>query len=428
MTVNNEIPSLICCPNCGHAYDITEQVISKIVDSEQKKVIEEQTKVVESLKIKESILDSNIKNQEKLLESRICDSKEKIRESVTKEVTDKLISQNETSLKILKDELEIQNSNVKSLKEKQALAEKEKRIIRDEFDSKISLLKKEHLQDIEDEKEKVKKRAFDEFEMNTREKQKIIDEQKRLIEEQKRKLEQGSVQIQGEVQEEAIEEYLKNQFPLDNIIEIKKGSRGADILQTVNSRENSNCGLIYYESKRTKKFSNDWISKLKRDMQEKNADIGVLITEKLPNNADRMKKINGIWICTFDEFKGISQILRELVLRVNKIKISQENIADKKELLYRFLTSNQFQSIMESFVQTFNDINSDIEREKNQATINFNRRRARIESLKESMFSVFGKISGISGSDIKMLEMESNQKETKSKVEILNKLSSYSDL
>ena len=70
MTVNNEIPSLICCPNCGHAYDITEQVISKIVDSEQKKVIEEQTKVVESLKIKESILDSNIKNQEKLLKKR----------------------------------------------------------------------------------------------------------------------------------------------------------------------------------------------------------------------------------------------------------------------------------------------------------------------------------------------------------------------
>ncbi|MEZ4690378.1 MAG: DUF2130 domain-containing protein [Ignavibacteria bacterium] len=39
--------------------------------------------------------------------------------------------------------------------------------------------------------------------------------------------------LQGEVQELALEEYLRNNFPFDNISEIKKGQRGADAIQIV---------------------------------------------------------------------------------------------------------------------------------------------------------------------------------------------------
>ena len=160
-------------------------------------------------------------------------------------------------------------------------------------------------------------------------------------------------------------------------------------------------------------------------MQEKNADIGILVTEKLPNDTDRMSIVNGIYICTFHEFRGLSHVLRDVILNYNRIKISQENMGDKKELLYQFLTGNEFQSIMENFVETFSDINSDFDREYKQAIVNFNRRKGRLESLKNLMFSIFGRFSGIAGSSIKKLEMENDNEEKKSNVEILKSLSNY---
>lgn len=399
-------------------YDISEQVINHIVNTEQNAYIKR-------LREKEEKLDLNLKNQEEKYQSEIFEIKQKLKKDIHTELSKKVKEENETALKILNDELDQKSKDYKKLMDQQANSEKEKRTIEDSKNAEILRLKKEHLDNLKLESEKAKRLVEQDFEMKIRENEKKLDDQKKLINEQKRKLEQGSVQIQGEVQEEAIEDYLKNSFPLDTIQEIKKGVKGADCLQTVNTRENSNCGKIYYESKRTKNFSNDWISKFKKDMQEKNADIGILVTEKLPNNSDKMSIINGIYICTFQEFRGLSHVLRDVILNYNRIKISQENIGDKKELLYQFLTGNEFQSIMENFVETFSDINSDFDREYKQAIVNFNRRKGRLESLKKLMLSIFGRFSGIAGSSIKKLEMENENEEKKSNVEILKSLSNY---
>ena len=118
------------------------------------------------------------------------------------------------------------------------------------------------------------------------------------------------MQLQGEVQELAIEEWLQQQYPLDTIDEIKKGARGGDCIQIVNTRTTKNCGKIYYESKRTKKFEATWIDKFKADMRIKGADIGVIVTESMPTEMDRMGLKDGVYICTFQEFKSLSCILR----------------------------------------------------------------------------------------------------------------------
>ena len=399
-------------------YDISEQVVNHIVNTEQNAYIKR-------LREKEEKLDLNLKNQEDKYQSEIFDIKQKLKKDIHSELSKKVKEENETALEILNKELDQKSKDYKKLLDQQAYSQKEKRTIEESKNAEILSLKKEHLDNLKLESEKAKRLVEQDFEMKIRENEKKLDDQKRLINEQKRKLEQGSVQIQGEVQEEAIEDYLKNSFPLDTIQEIKKGAKGADCLQTVNTRENSNCGIIYYESKRTKNFSNEWISKFKKDMQEKNADIGILVTEKLPNDTDGMSLVNGIIVCTFQEFRGLSHVLRDVILNYNRIKISQENIGDKKELLYQFLTGNEFQSIMESFVQTFNEIQKDFEREQNQSVINFSRRKTRLDSIKKLMFSIFGRFSGIAGSSIKKLEMENDNEEKKSNVEILKSLSKY---
>ena len=167
----------------------------------------------------------------------------------------------------------------------------------------------------------------------------ITDRDKRIkdlqqaLEEARRKAEQGSMQLQGEVQELAIEEWLAANFPLDKIEEIKKGARGADCLQIVNTRSRKNCGKIYYESKRTKDFQPSWIEKFKKDIRDKGADIGVLVTQSMPSDMERMGSKDGIWVCTFEEFKSLCAVLRQSVIRISEAVEIQENKGDKMAML-----------------------------------------------------------------------------------------------
>ena len=154
-------------------------------------------------------------------------------------------------------------------------------------------------------------KARDEERMKNAELQKKLDDQTRLINEMKRKTEQGSMQTQGEVQELAIEEYLENTFPRDVIEEISKGKRGGDCVHIVRDHYENECGRILYESKRTKHFSYEWISKIKDDMRLKQADLGVIVTEALPEGMTRFGEIDGIWVCTFIEFKALALVVPE---------------------------------------------------------------------------------------------------------------------
>jgi hypothetical protein len=169
-----------------------------------------------------------------------------------------------------------------------------------------------------------------------------LEDQKKLTEEMNHKREQGSMQMQGEVQELVIEEWIGTHFPLDTIEEIKKGARGGDCIQIVNTRSRQNCGSIYYESKRTKDFQHSWIEKFKTDIRDRSADIGVQVTDVLPSDMDCMGFKDGIWICTYEEFKGLCGVLRESIIQISLAVGSQENKGDKMHMVYEYLTSPTF--------------------------------------------------------------------------------------
>jgi hypothetical protein len=225
----------------------------------------------------------------------------------------------------------------------------------------------------------------------------------------KRKQEQGSMQLQGEVQELAIEEWLSNNFKFDTIEEIKKGANGADCLQVVNTREFQNCGKIYYESKRTKSFQVSWIEKFKNDIREKGANIGVLVTEVLPKGMERMGLKDGIWICDFEEFKGLSAVLRQSIININSAIISQEGKSDKMVMLYDFLTSNEFRLQMDGIVEGFTQMQVDLNAEKNAVKRLWKKREKQIEKVINNTVNMHGAIKGIAGNavkEIKILELE----------------------
>jgi len=217
------------------------------------------------------------------------------------------------------------------------------------------------------------------------------------------------MQLQGEVQELAIENWLQNKFPLDTIEEIKKGVRGADCLQIVNTYNNQNCGTIYYESKRTQNFQASWIEKFKNDIRDKGANIGVLVTEVMPSDMNRMGLKDGVWICNYDEFKGLSMVLRQSIIELNNVINTQENKGDKMVMLYNYLTGNEFRLQVEGIVEGFTQMQADLISEKRSIQGHWKKREKQIEKVINNTNFMYSSIKGIAGNaiqDIQALEYE----------------------
>ena len=337
----------IKCPNCGTSIDVQDILAHQLEDEIKRKyqsqLVEERKKhevqAGHLAKAKEEFEDKKRKENELFQERLERQVKERSKEAEEK-LKLKLANEQQEQFKALQSELNEKSEQVKELNRTKAEIEKLKREKSELKEAAEAEAQKKLNEILISEKDKIRKSEEEKNELKYKELQKQLEDQKRLTEEMKRKQEQGSMQMQGEVQELAIEEWLAAQFPLDTIEEIKKGARGGDCIQIVNTRSRQNCGKIYYESKRTKDFQPSWIEKFKADMREKGADIGVLVTEAMPSDFDRMGIKDGIWICTYEEFKGLCAVLRDSMLQISLAVSSQENKGDKMHMLYNFLTSN----------------------------------------------------------------------------------------
>jgi hypothetical protein len=212
------------------------------------------------------------------------------------------------------------------------------------------------------------------------------------------------MQAQGEVQELALEDYLKHTFVRDHVEEVAKGKRGGDCIHHVRDAYGNSCGKILYECKRTKTFGNDWTSKLKEDMRLTQADVGVIVTEALPADMSHFALRDGVWICTFAEFKALAALFRESLLRVGEVRIAQENKGDKMQMLYNYLTSIEFRQKIEAIVESFRQMQDDLNKEKTQTYTRWARREKQILQVIENTAGLYGDVRGIAGNAVKEIE------------------------
>ena len=408
-------PNQVECPNCGTDIDVQNILSHQLEDeikrkyqaelsSEKKRYQGEQ----EKLRDEKVAFEEKKKQENQLFQERLEKQLKEDRLTIEAKLKSKLIVEQEEQFKSLQNELNEKSEQVKELNRSKAEIEKLKREKGELKEAAEAEAQKKLNQTLITEKEKIRKAEEERNEMRFKEMTKQLEDQKKLTEEMKRKQEQGSMQLQGEVQELAIEEWLTSQFPLDSIEEIKKGARGGDSLQTVNTRSVQNCGTIYYESKRTKDFQPSWIEKFKADIRDKGANIGVLVTEVMPTGMKRMGLKEGIWICNYDEFKGLCAVLRESIVQLSTAISSQDNKGDKMEMLYTFLTGNAFRMQVEAIVEGFTQMKSDLESEKRSMQRIWKQRDKQIEKVITNTINMYGSIKGIAGNavqSVKALEL-----------------------
>lgn len=398
----------IKCPHCGNKFEPTaalEHDIKHQVERELRKKFDVDMKNQESLMRKQ--MEEKYSSRLKTLDADRLEKTARLKEleerSLAIEEKERIIQQKEQSM-----ELEMRKRLLASQKEIQLQAEKnataKARLELQEKEAEIQRMSEAVKLEYEERLRNAVESVREKSEMKSAEIQKQLDDQIRLVNEMKRKHEQGSMQMQGEVQELAIEEYLRKMFPRDSVEEVSKGKRGGDCIHRVRDAFGNEHGTILYESKRTKAFGSDWTSKLKDDMRLTSADLGVLVTEALPHGMTRFGLYDGIWVCTFADFKSLAGVFRDQLHRIGEVRAVSQNKGEKMQLLYDYLTSTSFRQKIEAIVDGFSVMQEDLAREKSHMMAHWAKREKQIYKVMENTSALYGDVRGIAGSAVKAIE------------------------
>jgi hypothetical protein len=402
----------IQCPHCGGDIDVNDllyhQVEEELTRKFRQKLADEQQRYrqqFEELESEKAALEMQKRAHEQAVAEavRVAISEEKKR--LQQQLRTSMEEEQAERFALLQSELNEKSERLRELNKLAAEMERlkrEKEEMRDRIEAESQ---KKLTAMLGEERQKIRKSEEEKSLLRISEREQVIEQLRQQLTEAQRKAEQGSMQIQGEAQELVIEEFLTSTFPLDSVEEVKKGAHGADCLQIVNTRTRSNCGSIYYESKRAKNFSPAWIEKFKHDIREKGADIGVLVTAAMPADMQRMGLRDGVWICTFGEFQGLSAVLRETVIRLDQAVSAQENRGDKMGMLYDYLTGNEFRMQVEAIVEGFTQMQADLDAEKRAMQGIWKKREKQIQKVLLNTTQMHGSVKGIAGSAVQSVPM-----------------------
>ena len=380
--MSNSNNNKVSCPSCGHEFSIEHVLTSKIQAEYEAKLAQEKRAMQEE--------------SHKQLAATLSQEKQKIEAAANKAASETASKAVEDKLKFFEEENQKKNKELKELKHKEIEFLKKEQALNEKTEAAKIKMEKEMLEQRQNIEEQATLKAQEKFMMEKKELEKKIEDSKKLAEEMQRKAGQGSMQLQGEVQELALEKLLSHAYPFDTIAEVPKGITGADCIQTVRDQYAHECGTIIYESKRTKNFSNGWIDKLKTDMIQSKGDIAVLVTEAMPQGSAGFHEEQGVWLCQFNEVKALSMILREMLIKVQAVKNSQENKGDKMDLLYKYLSSSEFVLKVRMVLETYQKLKDGLDKERKAMTKIWAEREKQIWTSQESVIGIFGSINGIS--------------------------------
>lgn len=406
--------TLITCPNCKSQFAPEDAITKSLEKQYQQKLEAERIQLENQIAQRAQELekleqDFKIKkeNENRLFSERIEKEKQKLESELQERIRRSVKDDYENHLKILqqsnKDNEEklrmARQREFEFLQKEQALRSREEEL---ELDFQKRLMDERQIitEEIRKREKTLNETKDSEHALKIKELEKQLEDQKRLTDEMKRKQEQGSMQLQGEVQEMALEDMLRSAFPFDMVDPVGKGVRGADCMQTVRNAMGQECGKIIFESKRTENFGGEWIEKLKNDMRNNGAEIAVLVTRTMPKDLDCFGLKDGVWVCTFSEVKALVHVLRDGIIRVFNTAKKHENKGDKMHMLYDYLTSNEFSEQWKAIREGFISMKMGIEKERVAMEKLWKAREKQLEKVLLNAAHFKGSIEGIAGSDV----------------------------
>jgi hypothetical protein len=372
----------IVCPHCGKAIPLTKALTAGIEGT-----LRQQFKAASENRARE--LESEFQRK---LSSAQADARAKAAEGMAEEMS------------ALRNQVADRERQIAETRRKEMDLIQRERLLTDkaaEVELEIARRLDSERATIRDE---VAKKLTDERELKDLEKDKQLRDMATQVDVLKRKLEQGSQQTQGESVELQLEELLAGAFPFDQIEPVGKGIKGADVLQHVNTQQGHACGMIAWEFKNTKTWTDGWIAKLKDDQRAAKAEVAVLATAVLPKGVAHIGYFEGIWVTDFASLLGLAEALRFGLVHVAQIRLAAVGKNEKMDMLYGYLTGTEFKQRVEAMIESFIVMRDDLEQEKRASERVWAKREKQIQRVVGSVAGMYGDMQGIVGATLPRIE------------------------
>jgi hypothetical protein len=404
----------IICPNCKIEIKLTESLAAPLLAATKqdfdKRLARKDTEIAK----RESTLREGEAALAKAKEAVDDQVAEKLKHERTRIVAEeakkaKLVAANDVEQKI--NEIKELNEVLKQRDEKLAEAQKAQAdVIRkqrelDDEKRELELTVEKRIQEgLAATRDQARKEVEEQQKLKVAEKEQTIQAMQKQIEELKRRAEQGSQQLQGEVQELELESILRAKFPFDTIEPVPKGEFGGDALQRVVSNSGQASGTILWESKRTKNWSDGWLTKLREDQRTAKAEIAVLVTQVLPKGVESFDVVDGVWVTTPRAALPVATVLRHTLLQVSMARQVSEGQQTKTEMVYQYLTGPRFRHRVEAIVEAFSSMQEDLDKERKAIMKQWAKREEQIERVMGATVGMYGDLQGIAGKSLQEIE------------------------
>ena len=408
----------IKCPKCNQEIKLTESLAAPLVEATRNRfeqllaqkdidVIQREKEIdlaEEKLVHAKQSLDDQVllKVKDQLIKERTRIIDEETKKAKRAVATD--LAQKEKELTELQTVIEINQEKLAEAQSAQANTIKKEREL-DDARREIELTVEKGIRDkLIETRERAKREAEESLKLNIAEKDQTISSMQSKIEDLMKKADQGSQQLQGEVQELDLEENLRREFSLDVIEPVPKGEFGGDVVQRVVSVSGQLCGMILWESKRTKNWSDGWLPKLREDQRAAKADIAVIVSQSLPKGLDTFQTIDGVCVTHPRLVLPVATLLRQSLIEVAQSRQAIQGQQAKSEMVYDYLTSPRFRQRIEAIVEAFSTMQADLEREKKVITKQWAKRDEQINRVMKSTVGMYGDLQGIAGKALQEIE------------------------
>lgn len=276
-----------------------------------------------------------------------------------------------------------------------------------ELEEKAKSVDLEVARKVEEERKKIEEsaqtRATEESRLQIKAKDEQMEQMRKTIDDLKRKSEQGSMQIQGEVQEDDLRDSLIAAFTTDTVEDVPQGVKGADLIHTVRTRTGMSAGTLLWESKNTKNWVGDWIKKLKDDQVQAKADICVIVTQALPEGVRGFGHVEGVWVTDPAHVLLLTNVLRHQLIQLAQVKASLVGKDEKMEILYEYLISTQFKNRVENIVRAFQEMHEELHKEKRATERMWARREKELERVMKNTVGMYGDFQGLIGTALPVI-------------------------
>jgi hypothetical protein len=230
---------------------------------------------------------------------------------------------------------------------------------------------------------------------------------------------QGSPEVDGEVQERVLEKYLKKRFPADNIIPVPKGKKGADCIQEI-IENNTECGKILWESKDTKSFQENYVSKLLKDMSENNIGFGVLAVDVLPKNCKEefeFRDNKKIILCKLNKtLDVVSEMARQYAVTVTKVKkYNNKDLVKSQNDLWNLFTSETFIINFRNILKATIKERKQLQKDKITFDKSYKDRKKIMDERKEDLTKIVTQFSSVEGTLLtpELIQIQDDDEEDK---------------